>query len=75
MTGLYKDLHLEMSRTVGAHAAIRKPPQGRPIPEREWLETVRRLIGDGGCRKTSYACQGSATGTDSEPMNATEEKH
>lgn len=45
-TALYKDVHLEMAGALGAHAVIRKPPAGRPLPEREWLETVRRLIGD-----------------------------
>ena len=42
-TGLYKEFHLEMAGTLGAHAVIRKPPAGQPLPEREWLATVRQL--------------------------------
>lgn len=45
-TALYKDVHLEMAKALGAHAVLRKPPAGAPLPEREWLDTVRRLIGD-----------------------------
>ncbi len=74
VTGVYKDIHLEMSQTVGAHAAIRKPPAGRPIQDREWLRIVRSLIGDGTHEKSSYAVQGSGTGDDSEPSNATREE-
>ena len=44
-TSVYKDA-FEMAGTLGAHAAIRKPPEGRPLPERDWLGTVRRLIGE-----------------------------
>jgi CheY-like chemotaxis protein len=44
-TAIYKDAHLEMAATVGANAALRKPPSGKPLPEREWLDTVQRLIG------------------------------
>jgi CheY-like chemotaxis protein len=43
-TSVYKDTHLEMVGSVGAHAAIRKPPAGKPLPEQQWLATVRRLI-------------------------------
>lgn len=45
-SAVFKDFHLEMAGNVGAHAVIRKPPAGRPLPEHEWLGTVRRLIGD-----------------------------
>jgi len=45
-TSVYKDAHFEMAGALGAHAAIRKPPEGKPIPEREWLDTVHRLIGE-----------------------------
>ncbi len=45
-TGAYKDSHLEMAGTLGAHAALRKPAHGKPIPEREWLDTVKRLVGN-----------------------------
>jgi CheY-like chemotaxis protein len=44
-TSVYKDA-FEMAGTLGAHAAIRKPPEGKPLPERDWLGTVRRLIGE-----------------------------
>lgn len=44
-TAIYKDAHLEMAATVGAHAALRKPQPGNPLPQREWLDTVQRLIG------------------------------
>ena len=44
-TAIYKDAHLEMAATVGADAALRKPPPGKPLPQREWLDTVQRLIG------------------------------
>lgn len=49
-TAIYKDVHFEMAETLGAHAAMRKPPEGKPIPEREWLGTVRRLIGEPSAR-------------------------
>lgn len=42
---VFKDPYLEMAGTLGAHAAIRKSPEGMPLPESQWLETVRRLIG------------------------------
>ncbi len=44
-TGVYKDEHLEMAATLGADAALRKPGAGKPLPKREWLQTVERLIG------------------------------
>jgi len=45
-SGVYKDAQLESATALGAHAAIRKPPVIQHIPERPWLSTVRRLIGD-----------------------------
>jgi CheY-like chemotaxis protein len=44
-TSVYKDAQLEVAGVLGAHAVIRKPPAGQPLPQREWLDTVRRLIG------------------------------
>lgn len=44
-TSIYKDIHLEMAGSLGAHAAIRKPADGKPLQEGEWLDTVRKLIG------------------------------
>ena len=45
-TGLYADTFLEMTEALGAHAVIRKPAEGRPIPQGEWLATVRQLLED-----------------------------
>lgn len=45
MTSVYKDIHLEMAGSLGADAAIRKPPEGKPLPEHEWLSTIRQLLG------------------------------
>src|SRR5947209_19047930 len=36
-TAVYRDSHLEMAGALGAHAAIRKPAPGAPLPAREWL--------------------------------------
>lgn len=44
-TAIYRDNHLEMAGSLGAHAAIRKPPAGKPLPENEWLPVIKRLIG------------------------------
>jgi CheY-like chemotaxis protein len=44
-SGVFKDNYLEMAGSLGAHASIRKSPEGMPFPESKWLETVRRLIG------------------------------
>ena|SRR5438105_4371797 len=44
-TGVYKTNHLEAAGTLGAHAVIRKPPAGAPLPRKEWLGTVRQLLG------------------------------
>jgi CheY-like chemotaxis protein len=44
-TGIYKDSQLEVAGALGAHAVIRKPAPGSPIPAREWSTAVRKLIG------------------------------
>lgn len=44
-TSVYKDSQLEVAGALGAHAVIRKPPAGHPLPEREWLATVHCLVG------------------------------
>ena len=54
-TAIYHDLQLQMAAALGAHAAIRKPPVGKPLPEGEWLGTVRRLIGEPSCTRTANA--------------------
>jgi CheY-like chemotaxis protein len=44
-TAVYKDSQLEIAGALGAHAVMRKPAPGSPLPVREWLATVRKLIG------------------------------
>ncbi len=44
-TAVYGESHLEAAGSLGAHAVIRKPGSGARLPEKEWLGTVRRLIG------------------------------
>jgi CheY-like chemotaxis protein len=57
-TGVYKDYHLEVAKSLGAHAIIRKPPEGNPLPESEWLGTVRRLIGAANHENSASAASG-----------------
>jgi chemosensory pili system protein ChpA (sensor histidine kinase/response regulator) len=66
-SGIYNDHHLEVAATLGAHAVIRKSPEGKPLPKREWLATVRRLIGG---QESENRAQ--AAGEDSEPSNGRE---
>jgi len=70
-TGIYKDIHLEMSETLGADAAIRKPAPGRPLPEGQWLATVRRLIGSSERERHAAAGTTQSPGDKSEPLNGT----
>jgi CheY-like chemotaxis protein len=65
-TSVYKDAHFEMAGALGAHAAIRKPPEGKPLPEREWLATVRRLIGEPAGDLRANAARPRGTGDPSE---------
>jgi CheY-like chemotaxis protein len=44
-TGVYRESQLEVAGILGAHATIRKPAPGSPLPKAEWLGTVRTLIG------------------------------
>jgi len=44
-TGVFKNNHLHTAGALGAHAVIRKPAEGCALPEKEWLGTVRQLIG------------------------------
>jgi CheY-like chemotaxis protein len=44
-TAVYKDTQLEVAGALGAHAVLRKPAHGAPLPVRDWLATVRKLIG------------------------------
>jgi hypothetical protein len=44
MTGVFKPPYLDVAREMGAHAALRKPLSGAPIPEVEWLETIRHVL-------------------------------
>jgi len=73
-TSIYKDAHLAMAGTLGAHAAIRKPPPVRPLPERDWLSTVQRLIGNSETDKLTNAARVSGARNDSEPSNETKAK-
>jgi CheY-like chemotaxis protein len=54
-TGVYRDAQLEIAGALGAHAVIRKPAPGSPLPTREWLGTVEKLIGTPGRRDTFRA--------------------
>jgi CheY-like chemotaxis protein len=74
-TSVYKDLHFEMAGTLGAHAALRKPAPGNPIPERDWLATVRRLIGEPSPELHANAAQAPGKGDDSDSQNGTDTKH
>lgn len=44
-SGVFGDLQLETATTLGAHAAIRKPPVITSLPRNEWLGTIQKLIG------------------------------
>jgi CheY-like chemotaxis protein len=44
-TGVYGESHLEAAGSLGAHALIRKPASVKNLPAKEWLDTVRQLIG------------------------------
>ena len=67
-TGVYKDRELEVAGVLGAHAVIRKPPTGQPLPEREWLATVRRLLGDPRSERSTGAGH-STVESDPEPTH------
>jgi two-component system response regulator VanR len=58
-SSVFKDQYLEMAGTLGAHASIRKSPEGKPLPESEWLATVHRLIGSAGSESTVSAGSGA----------------
>ena len=73
-TSVYKECHFEMAETLGAHAAIRKPKEGRPLPEREWLATVRQLIGEP-VRDLPANAGAPDSGDLSEAHNGTETSH
>jgi CheY-like chemotaxis protein len=47
-SSVFKDPYLEMAGTLGAHASIRKSPEGKPVPESKWIATVHQLIGSAG---------------------------
>jgi CheY-like chemotaxis protein len=71
-TAVYKDDLLTMAGTLGAHAAIRKPPDGKSLPERDWLRVVSRLIGDRASEQRANAAMANGTRDGSEPSNGTE---
>lgn len=76
-TSVYRDAHFEMAGALGAHAAIRKPPAGKPIPEREWLDTVTRLIGGPAhdMRANATGAPGTEKADLSESRNGPETSH
>jgi CheY-like chemotaxis protein len=39
MTAVYKQPYLDLTLQLGAHAVLRKPEQGAPIPQ-DWLHTI-----------------------------------
>lgn len=67
-TAVFKDELLSMAGTLGAHAAIRKPAPGKPLPERDWLRVVARLIGDSNPPRATNA-RAQRAGDGPEQMN------
>ena len=45
-TGVFREAQLESTAALGAHAVIRKPASIKRLPPKEWLGTVRQLIGE-----------------------------
>jgi DNA-binding response OmpR family regulator len=74
-TSVYKECHFEMAGTLGAHAAIRKPPEGKPLPEREWLAAVRRHLGARARDLPANAARVQVAEDLSESQNGTEASH
>jgi CheY-like chemotaxis protein len=67
-TAVYKESQLEVAAVLGAHAVIRKPPAGQPLPEREWLAAVHRLVGAPGGQGAGTS-QELTTASDPEPTH------
>jgi DNA-binding response OmpR family regulator len=44
LTGVLKDLYLELARNMGADLALRKPAGGEPFSPCEWLNAVRTVL-------------------------------
>jgi CheY-like chemotaxis protein len=61
-TAVFKDDLLSMAGALGAHAAIRKPPDGKPLPERDWLRVVARLIGEANANTDGHGTNARAHG-------------
>lgn len=74
-TCVYKDNVLATAGALGAHAAIRKPPAGKPLPEGDWLRTVSRLLGGGEREKRGGSTRAQCAGGNLEPSDGTETKH
>ena len=45
-TSVFNDAQLASATAIGAHAAIRKPRIAKAIPAKDWLSTIRKLIGN-----------------------------
>ena len=74
-TGAFKDTHLEMAGSLGAHAAIRKPAPGRALVEREWLETVAQLVGKPNSERRANAASAHGTPDKEEGTNGSDTDH
>jgi CheY-like chemotaxis protein len=70
-SSVYRDEHLAMAGALGAHAAIRKPRPGTPLPEGEWLGTIERLIGAVGGDQRGRAAGANGPAEDSGAANGT----
>jgi CheY-like chemotaxis protein len=46
ITGVYKQPFLDVTTTLGAHAALRKPDMDKPVPP-EWLAIVDSMLAEG----------------------------
>jgi CheY-like chemotaxis protein len=68
-TAVYKDSQLEVAGALGAHAVIRKPRPGSPLPAADWLRTVEKLIGSPDSRKFARAAGAQPTDNCPEPAN------
>jgi len=65
-TSVFKDDLLSMAGTLGAHAAIRKPPEGKPLPERDWLRVIARLISESDKSRQAVSARAQGAGDGSE---------
>ena len=74
-TAVYKDSQLEVAGALGAHAVIRKPRPGSPLPAAEWLATVQKLIGSPNGGKLARAAGAQRSENGPEHANGKEPRH